>query len=53
MFIGSYFVVSTKSFVIHNAMSYLGIRCISSLELVTFMEMKKRLIKTQDNVRGS
>jgi len=26
-------------------MSYLGIRPISSLELATFMEMKKRLIK--------
>jgi hypothetical protein len=47
MFIGRYFVVSTKSFVIHNALSYLGIRSISSLELATFMEMKKRLIKTK------
>jgi hypothetical protein len=48
MFIGSYFVVSTKSFfVIRNALSYLGIRSIASLELATFMEMKKRLIKTK------
>jgi hypothetical protein len=31
----------------HNALSRLDIRCFSSLEFATFMEMKKRLIKTK------
>jgi hypothetical protein len=47
MFIGMLLCSKYKEIWLFITQSYLGIRSISSLELATFMEMKKSLIKTK------